>query len=146
MREYLIECTTKKCDSTLQHNLLDAMVKVLWRIENGLGARPDPKVSEPPLPPMCPKFYASCVSSEAKGERRMGLEQWWQSYGITHRARHCSKASRCGLAASAKQAKKPGFPLKCGHCTFMKNRMPCACADCKKEKEAAATSFGTKAI
>ena len=95
---------------------------------------------------MCPKFYASFVSSEAKGERRMGLEQWWQSYGITHRARHCSKASRCGLAASAKQAKKPGFPLKCGHCTFMKNRMPCACADCKKEKEAAATSFGTKAI
>ena len=78
MREYLIECTTKKCDSTLQHNLQDAMVKVLWRIENGLDARPDPKVSEPPLPPMCPKFYASCVSSEAKGERRMGLEQWWQ--------------------------------------------------------------------
>ena len=68
------------------------------------------------------------------------------AYGITHRANNCNTANRCGLVASAKQAKKPGFPLKCRHCAFLKNRMPCACADSKKDKEAAAAPFGTKTI
>ena len=61
-----------------------------------------------------------------------------------HRAQNCNKASRCGLAASATQARKPGFDIKCEHCTFTKHRMPCHCADCTKDKEAAAAAFGRR--
>ena len=71
MRTYLINYTLRKCDANLPRILQDRMCRVLWRIENGLGAH----TADPPVPTMCPEFYAPCASADAKGASRSGIEQ-----------------------------------------------------------------------
>ena len=112
------------------------MAFVLWRIECDLP----PLTTEPPTPPMCPAFYATCVFPEAKGADRMGIELWWQSYGIEYRARHCHKASRCGITAGKQVAKRPEADVKCWHCTAKKHDLLCQCGDCDAERSAASAA------
>ena len=65
----------------------------LFRIEKGLP----PDATDPPTPAMRPIFFARFVTANFKSATRMGIEQWWQSYGIEDRSRHCNKRSRCGM-------------------------------------------------
>ena len=139
-RAYLIKCTTKKCDSNLTYAHQEAMCTNLFRIEKGLP----PDVTDPPTPTMCPDFFARCVTANFKGATRMGIEQWWQSYGIEDRANHCNKRSRCGITSSQTQLGKTGHKPKFMHCALMKHKKRCPCPDCTSERELAAGAFGRR--
>ena len=118
------------------------MVVKLWRIEKGLGPDSDTNATDyVSTPTMCPEFYASCVSANAKGAERMGIVQWWQSYGIKHRAKHCKKRSRCGIHSAEKANQKPGCVHKCNHCNAVKWTQICPCLDCDAERKVAAEAF-----
>ena len=92
---------------------------------------------------MCPIFFARFVTANFKGATRMGIEQWWQSYGIEGRSRHCNKRSRCGITSSQTLGKN-GHKPKCMHCTLMKHKKRCPCPDCTSERELAADAFGRR--
>ena len=139
-RAYLINCTTKKCDSNLTYAHQEAMCTNLFWIEKGLP----PDATDPPTPTMCPDFLLAVLQRTSKARRGWGSNSGGRAMVLrtapviaTNEAgvelRHLKPWGRLGTS-----------PAKCMHCTPMKHKKRCPCPDCTSERKLAADAFGRR--